>query len=72
MREFPANVLPKVRHGQGMVDMVGLALLLGLLASGTMLMHSMEVSRSVPRVRAFAVLSIVFMLGFMYWYAEAL
>jgi hypothetical protein len=55
-----------------MVDMVGLALLLGLLASGSMLMHSMEVTRSVPRVRAFAVLSIFFMLGFIYWYVEAL
>ncbi len=68
----PANVLPKVHHGRAMVDMVGLALLLGLLASGSMLMHSMEVTRSVPRVRAFAVLSIFFMLGFIYWYVEAL
>ena len=55
-----------------MVDVLGLALLIGLLASGTLLMHSMEVSRSVPRVRAFAVLSIMFMLGFIYWYTEAL
>jgi hypothetical protein len=55
-----------------MVDVVGLALLIGLLASGTLLMHSMEVSRSVPRVRAFALMSIVFMLGFIYWYVEAL
>ena len=51
---------------------MGLALLIGLLASGTLLMHSMEVSRSIPRVRAFALSSIVFMLAFIYWYMEAL
>jgi hypothetical protein len=55
-----------------MVDVVGLALLMGLIASGTFLMHSMEVSRSVPRVRLAAVLSILFMLGFMLWYAGAI
>ena len=55
-----------------MVDVVGLALLIGLVASGTFLMHSMEVTRSVARVRLAAVLSIVFMLGFMFWYVEAL
>jgi hypothetical protein len=55
-----------------MVDVVGLALLLGLIASGTFLMHSMEVSRSVPRVRLGAVLSIGFMIGFMAWYAGAI
>lgn len=55
-----------------MVDMVGLALLIGLLASGTYLMHSMEVSRSVPRVRIAALLSIVFMIAFIYWYTEGL
>jgi len=50
-----------------MVDLVGLALLLGVLASGTLLMHSMEVSRSVPRVRFAAILSLAFMLGLIYW-----
>jgi len=68
----PANVLPKGDHGQAMVDVVGLALLMGLLASGTYLMHSMEVSRSVPRVRFAALLSIVFMIAFIYWYTEGL
>ncbi|NIV80010.1 MAG: hypothetical protein GWN39_15005 [Thermoplasmata archaeon] len=53
------------------MDVVGLALLLGLIASGTFLMHSMEVTRSVTRVRIAAVLSIVFMIGFMLWYMEA-
>ncbi|UCC93961.1 MAG: hypothetical protein JSW25_04665 [Thermoplasmata archaeon] len=55
-----------------MVDIVGLALILGLLASGTFLMYSMEVSRSVPRVRMAAVLSIGFMLAFIYWYTKEL
>lgn len=55
-----------------MVDVVGLALLLGLVASGTFLMHSMEVTRSVPRVRFAALLSVVFMIGFMLWYAGVL
>ncbi|UCC94109.1 MAG: hypothetical protein JSW25_05465 [Thermoplasmata archaeon] len=55
-----------------MVDWVGLALLIGLLASGTYVIHSMEVSRSVTRVRIGAVVSILFMLGFLYWYWEAL
>jgi hypothetical protein len=55
-----------------MVDLVGLALLIGLLASGTFVMHSMEVSRSVTRVRLGALLSIGFVIGFMYWYWEAL
>jgi hypothetical protein len=55
-----------------MVDVLGLALLIGLIASGTFVMHSMEVSRSVTRVRIGATLSIVFMLAFMYWYWEAL
>jgi hypothetical protein len=55
-----------------MVDLVGLALLIGLLASGTYLMHSMEVSRSIPKVRFAAVLSIVFIVAFIYWYWEAL
>lgn len=51
---------------------MGLVLLLGLLASGTYLMHSMEVSRSVPRVRTAAVVSIVFMIAFIYWYTTGL
>ncbi|MCK4970208.1 MAG: hypothetical protein KAS77_06770 [Thermoplasmata archaeon] len=55
-----------------MVDVVGLALLIGLLASGSFLMYSMEVTRSVPQVRIAAVLSIVFMIAFIYWYVEAL
>jgi hypothetical protein len=57
---------------QRMVDVLGLALLIGLVASGTFLMHSMEVTRSVPRVRFAALLSIVFMLGFMLWYMGVL
>ena len=51
---------------------MGLALLIGLIASGTFLMHSMEVTRSVPRVRLAALLSIVFMIGFMLWYVGVL
>ena len=54
------------------MDILGLALLVGLVASGTFLVHSMEVTRSVPRVRLAAVLSIGFMLGFMAWYAGAI
>ena len=48
-----------------MVDLVGLVLVLGLIASGGFLIHSMEVARSVSRVRLAAVLSIVFMIAFM-------
>ncbi len=51
---------------------MGLALLIGLIASGTFLMHSMEVTRSVPRVRLGALLSIVFVIGFMLWYMGVL
>lgn len=51
---------------------MGLALLIGLLASGSLLMYSMEVTRSVPQVRFAAVVSIVFMIGFIFWYVEAL
>jgi hypothetical protein len=72
VRSTPANVLPKGDHGPPMVDLVGLALLLGLIASGTFLMHSMEVTRSVPRVRMAALVSVVFMIGFMLWYAGVL
>lgn len=72
MKGRSANVLREGDHGRPMVDVVGLALLIGLVASGTFLMHSMEVTRSVARVRLAAVLSIVFMLGFMFWYVEAL
>lgn len=64
---LPQTFLPKAAHGRPMVDLVGLALLLGVLASGTLLMHSMEVSRSVPRVRFAAILSLAFMLGLIYW-----
>ena len=46
---------------------MGLALLIGVLASGTFLMHSMEVSRSIPRVRFAAVVSLLFMIGLIYW-----
>ena len=53
------------------MDLLGLGLLIGLLVSGTFLMHSMEVSRSVIRVRVSALMSIVFMIGFMLWYMEA-
>lgn len=65
--ELPANVLPKAAHGRHMVDLVGLALLIGVLASGTFLMHSMQVSRSIPRVRFAAVVSLLFMIGLIYW-----
>jgi hypothetical protein len=50
-----------------MVDIVGLVLILGVLGSGTYLMHSLEVSRSVPRVRFAAALSIVFVIGLIYY-----
>ncbi len=48
-----------------MVDTVGLILILGLVGSGAFLLHSMEVTRSLPRVRIAAVLGIVFMIAFI-------
>jgi len=47
------------------VDLVGLVMILGLVGSGAFLIHSMEVTRSLPRVRLAAVLSIVFMIAFI-------
>ena len=51
--------------GLAVVDLVGLVLVLGLIGSGAFLVHSMEVTRSVARVRLAAVLSIAFMIAFM-------
>ncbi len=48
-----------------MVDLVGMALVIGLIASGGFLLHSLEVTRSPVRVRVGALLSIVFMIAFM-------
>lgn len=53
--------------GLAVVDLVGLALILGLVGSGAFLLHSMEVTRSLPRVRLAAVLSIVFMISFIFY-----
>lgn len=50
-----------------MVDIVGLVLILGLVGSGAFLLHSMEVTRSLQRVRLAAVLSIVFMIAFIFY-----
>lgn len=46
-------------------DTLALALLVGVLASGAYLIHSMTVTRSVVRVRIAAVVSIVLTLAFM-------
>jgi hypothetical protein len=51
--------------GRAVVDLVGLVLVIGLIASGGFLMHSLEVTRSPVRVRVGALLSIVFMIAFM-------
>jgi hypothetical protein len=51
--------------GLAVVDTVGLILILGLVGSGAFLLHSMEVTRSLPRVRIAAVLGIVFMIAFI-------
>ena len=51
--------------GLAVVDLVGLVLILGLVGSGAFLIHSMEVTRSLTRVRLAAVLSIVFMIAFI-------
>ena len=46
-------------------DTLALALLIGVLASGAFLIHSMTVTRSVLRVRVAAAVSIVLTLAFM-------
>ena len=46
-------------------DTLALALLIGMLASGAYLIHSMTVTRSVMRVRIAAIVSIVLTLAFM-------
>ncbi len=46
-------------------DILALALLVGVLASGAYLIHSMTVTRSVARVRVAAIVSIVLTLAFM-------
>ena len=46
-------------------DTLALALLIGVLASGAYLIHSMTVTRSVARVRVAAIVSIVLTLAFM-------
>jgi len=51
--------------GLAVVDTVGLILILGLVGSGAFLIHSMEVTRSLPRVRIAAVLGILFMIAFI-------
>ncbi len=53
--------------GLAVVDLVGRALSLGLVGSGAFLLHAMEVTRSLPRVRLAAVLSILFMITFIFY-----
>jgi hypothetical protein len=48
-----------------MADLVGLALIVGLILAGAFLVHSMSVTRSLIRVRVAALVSIVLMIAFM-------
>lgn len=66
-REASENVITAPRRcGRALNnDALALALLIGVLASGAYLIHSMTVTRSVVRVRIAAVVSIVLTLAFM-------
>jgi hypothetical protein len=48
-------------------DLVALALIVGLIVAGMFLIQSMTSSRSILRVRAAALVSIVLMVLLMYW-----
>ena len=51
--------------GPDVSELYGLAILIGLIASGVYLIHSMTVTRSVAHVRLAALVSIVFMVLLM-------
>ena len=48
-------------------DLVALALIVGLIVAGVFLIQSMSSSRSLLKVRAAALVSIVLMVLLMYW-----
>jgi len=66
-RQAIENVITaRRRWGRALTnDTLALALLIGVLASGAFLIHSMTVTRSVLRVRVAAAVSIVLTLAFM-------
>jgi hypothetical protein len=53
--------------GPAVSELIGLALIVGLVASGAYLVHSMTVTQSLVRVRISALVSLVFMILFMFW-----
>jgi hypothetical protein len=53
--------------GPAVSDLIGLALIVGLVISGVYLVHSMTVTQSVTGVRVSALVSIVLMILFMAW-----
>ena len=66
-RRASENVITdRRRWGRALTnDTLALVLLIGVLASGAYLIHSMTVTRSVARVRVAAIVSIVLTLAFM-------
>ena len=61
----PKRRLPSVRMGRDVSELLVLALVVGDIAAGAFLIHSMTVTRSVVRVRAAALVSIVLTIALM-------
>ena len=57
--------MPSVRMGRDVNDLLVLALVVGDIVAGAFLIHSMTVTRSVFRVRAAALVSIVLTIALM-------